>query len=88
MHNISLPDIPKILPSELLERRPDIAQNERLVAKANAQVGILQSSYFPIFNLNASTGLEGFGSRNLISLPILLWSVGPQLTNIFVFDGG
>jgi len=71
------PSIPLGLPSELLERRPDIAEAERRVAAANAQVGIATSAYYPVLNLAASAGFESGTITTLVSGPSLFWSAGP-----------
>jgi NodT family efflux transporter outer membrane factor (OMF) lipoprotein len=71
------PSIPLGLPSELLERRPDIAEAERRVAAANAQVGIATSAYYPVINLAASAGFESGTITTLVSGPSLFWSAGP-----------
>lgn len=85
--SFSLQDIPVRIPSELLERRPDIVQAERLVAQANAQIGIAQTAYFPNLTLAATGALEGTGFGHLLALPTFLWSLGPQLSAT-LFDGG
>lgn len=82
-----VPALPPGLPSALLERRPDIANAERLVASANAQIGVAKSAYFPNFTLAASGGYQSNGVANWISLPNRLWSVGPALAET-LFDGG
>jgi len=82
-----VPVLPLGLPSALLERRPDIANAERLVASANAQIGVAKSAYFPNFTLAATGGYESSGLANWISLPNRLWSVGPALAET-LFDGG
>lgn len=81
------PDVPLLLPSELLERRPDIAQAERLVAQANAQIGIAISAYFPNLNLSTSGGYSANEFSSLFTLPSLFWSLGANLSEI-IFDGG
>ena len=70
------PPIPIALPSELLERRPDIAISERQVAAANAQVGLAKLAYYPVVNLFASGGLESGSITTLFQGPSALWSVG------------
>ena len=81
------PRIPGGLPSELLERRPDIAGAERRVAAANAQVGIAASAYYPVLNLAASSGFESGSITTLISGPSLFWSAGPAAAAT-LFDVG
>jgi NodT family efflux transporter outer membrane factor (OMF) lipoprotein len=81
------PRIPLGLPSELLERRPDIAAAERHVAAANAQVGIAASAYYPVLNLAASAGFESGSITTLISGPSLFWSAGPAAAAT-LFDVG
>jgi NodT family efflux transporter outer membrane factor (OMF) lipoprotein len=83
----SPPVIPTGLPSELLERRPDIAAAERRVAAANAQIGIAQTAFYPTVTLSAAIGLESSNIANWFSWPSMLWSVGSSLAQI-VFDGG
>jgi NodT family efflux transporter outer membrane factor (OMF) lipoprotein len=81
------PDIPAGIPSQLLERRPDIAAAERRVAEANEQIGIAKAAYFPTATLNASVGFEGSSFGNVLNASSLLWSVGASLTQT-IFDGG
>jgi len=81
------PAIPVGVPSELLERRPDIAAAERRVAEANEQIGIAKAAYFPTMTLNASAGFEGSSINNLLQGQSLLWSVGSSLTQI-LYDAG
>jgi NodT family efflux transporter outer membrane factor (OMF) lipoprotein len=81
------PDTPFQVPSALLERRPDIAQAERLMAQTNAQIGVAISAYFPIFTLTAAGGYESYSFAKWFSSPPLFWSLGPQLAATF-FDGG
>jgi len=86
-HLASIPDIPVGLPSELLERRPDIAAAERRAAAANAQIGVAQAAFFPSLTLSASTGYQSSSFANLISLPNRFWSLGPAIAAT-LFDGG
>jgi NodT family efflux transporter outer membrane factor (OMF) lipoprotein len=81
------PHIPISVPSELLERRPDIASSERLVAAANAQIGVAKSAYYPLVNLAASGGFESADITNLLSGPSGLWSLGFSAAET-IFDAG
>jgi NodT family efflux transporter outer membrane factor (OMF) lipoprotein len=81
------PPIPVGVPSELLERRPDIAATERRVASANAQVGLAKSAYYPLVNIVASGGLESGTITALLQGPSALWSVGAAAAAT-IFDGG
>ena len=81
------PDIPAGLPSELLERRPDIAAAERRVAEANEQIGIAKAAYFPTVTLNALLGFESSSIRNLGGWQSFLWAVGSSVAQT-IFDGG
>jgi NodT family efflux transporter outer membrane factor (OMF) lipoprotein len=85
--NASPPAIPIGVPSQLLERRPDIAQEERLVAQANAQIGIARAAYFPTVTLSAAAGLESTSFTHWISWPSRFFSVGPAATET-LFDAG
>jgi NodT family efflux transporter outer membrane factor (OMF) lipoprotein len=79
--------IPFGVPSQLLERRPDIAATERRVAEANAQIGIARAAYFPTTILAGSAGSQNSSLGNLVSGPALIWSVGASLAQT-LFDGG
>ena len=81
------PDIPAGLPSELLERRPDIAAAERRVAEANEQIGIAKAAYFPTVTLNALLGFESSSIRNFGGWQSFLWAVGSSVAQT-IFDGG
>jgi NodT family efflux transporter outer membrane factor (OMF) lipoprotein len=83
----SPPQIPLGLPSELLERRPDIAAAERRVASANAQIGIAMAAYYPQISLSAGGGLESMAIGTLFQGPSALWSVGGSAFET-VLDGG
>ncbi|MGA2213456.1 MAG: efflux transporter outer membrane subunit [Bryobacteraceae bacterium] len=83
----SPPPIPVGIPSELLERRPDIAAAERAVAQANAQIGIAQTAFFPTVTLSASAGLESLSPATWFTWPSRIWSVGPSLAQN-LFDAG
>ena len=81
------PLIPAGIPSELLERRPDIAAAERRVASANEQIGLAKTAYYPLLNLFASGGFESGSITTLLQGPSALWSVGPSVLYT-IFDGG
>ncbi|MDQ2993871.1 MAG: efflux transporter outer membrane subunit [Pseudomonadota bacterium] len=85
--NSTPPSIPLIVPSTLLERRPDIANAERLMAAANAEIGVAIAAYYPVLNLTASGFTRGPGLGPLFSLPTLGWALGAQLVET-IFDGG
>jgi NodT family efflux transporter outer membrane factor (OMF) lipoprotein len=81
------PAIPVGIPAELLERRPDIASAERLVAAANAQIGVAKAAFFPRLALNLTGGFQSPDIATLLSWPNRFWSLGPTLAQT-VFDGG
>ena len=74
--NLTPPAIPTALPSDLLERRPDIAAAERRLAAACAQVGVAKGGYFPVFSLAASGGYQGAHAAHLFTAPNEVWSLG------------
>jgi NodT family efflux transporter outer membrane factor (OMF) lipoprotein len=83
----SPPPIPAGLPSELLERRPDIAAAERRMASANAQIGVAKAAYYPTISLGATGGFESGVITTLISGPSILWSAGGSAV-MPLFDAG
>jgi NodT family efflux transporter outer membrane factor (OMF) lipoprotein len=85
--DVEPPRIAAGLPSELLERRPDVSAAERRVAAANAQIGVARAAYFPVFDLSARAGFESTRTSNWIDAPSRLWSVGPSAL-LTVFDAG
>lgn len=84
---VTPPSIPVGVPSELLERRPDVAAAERRVAAANAQIGVALAAYFPIVTLGASGGFESSSVSQWFTWPSRFWSVGPSISEL-VLDGG
>ena len=86
-YQLQFPAVPPLLPSGLLERRPDVAAAERRVAAANAQIGVATAAFFPTVTLNASGGYSAPSGPSLFSLPFRVWSVGPSLAEK-LFDAG
>src|SRR6202167_774717 len=80
------PPIPVGVPSQLLERRPDIAAAERTMAEANAAIGIAYAAYYPTLTLNAEGGFESSSFTKWLSWPSRFWSVGPSVSET-IFDG-
>jgi len=85
--NLEPPTIPVGLPSQLLERRPDIAATERRAAEANEQIGIARAAFFPTVTLGGSAGLEGNSILNWLNWPSRFWAVGPSFAQT-LFDAG
>ena len=82
-----VPTVPAGVPSTLLERRPDVAQAERQVASANAQIGVAISAFFPTLEITGSDDYRGNTISRLIRTANNIWSVGPTLA-LSVFDAG
>ena len=85
--NYQPPNTPVGLPSELLQRRPDIAAAERRVAEANQQIGIARAAYFPAVTLGGTAGFAGSQGSNWFDWPSSFWAVGPVLAET-LFDAG
>ena len=85
--NLLPPVIPSGLPSELLERRPDVASAERLMAAANANIGVAVSAFYPTISLGGAAGWQSTNIAALVNAPSALWSVGASLFQP-LFEGG
>ncbi len=83
----SPPHIPVSIPSELLERRPDIAAAERRMAAANAQIGVAEAAYYPSLSLNGAGGFDAAQFSKWLVWPSRFWSIGSTVTET-LFDGG
>jgi NodT family efflux transporter outer membrane factor (OMF) lipoprotein len=83
----TIPAIPGMLPSQLLERRPDIASYERSMAAANEQIGIAQAAYYPTLSLSAAAGFLGTSAINWFSWPSSFFAVGPMFSQT-LYDHG
>src|SRR5216117_1734318 len=84
---VGAPVIPPDLPSELLERRPDISASERRMAAANANIGVAKAAFFPTVRLNGLAGFESIDAGTLFNWSSRLWAVGPAIT-LPLFEGG
>jgi NodT family efflux transporter outer membrane factor (OMF) lipoprotein len=80
--------IPVGIPSDLLERRPDIASAERKMAAANAQIGVAKAAYYPSISLSGSLGYASAELASLFTSPSFFWAIGPMALAATLFDGG
>src|SRR5204863_5375068 len=85
--NPAPPEIPAGLPSDLLERRPDVAESERQLAAANARIGMAKAAFFPSIHLTGSGGYVSGDIDNLFNWDSRVWSIGPSLS-LPIFAGG
>jgi NodT family efflux transporter outer membrane factor (OMF) lipoprotein len=76
----SVPPVGPGLPSTLLQRRPDVARAERVMAAANAQIGVARAAWFPVFNLTGEAGYQSIIGSQWFKAPSRIWSVGPTAT--------
>jgi NodT family efflux transporter outer membrane factor (OMF) lipoprotein len=83
----AIPEIPALIPSAVLENRPDIRAAERRVAAANARIGVATSAWFPTLTLSARRGAQHSALSHLLDLPHRFWSLGPSLS-LALFDAG
>jgi multidrug efflux system outer membrane protein len=82
-----VPEIPLGVPSDVLQRRPDVASAERAMAAANAQIGVAKAAFFPTLTLTPSIGWQSTNFADLLSAPSLMWTLGAAVSQV-VFDGG
>ncbi|WP_253190138.1 efflux transporter outer membrane subunit [Paraburkholderia phenazinium] len=85
--NTQVPAIPLGVPSDVLQRRPDVASAERAMAAANAQIGVAKAAFFPSLTLTPSIGWQSTNFADLLSAPSLMWTLGAAFSQV-VFDGG
>ena len=83
----AMPAMPVALPSQVLQRRPDVASAERAMAVANAHIGVAKAAYYPSIMLQAGGGWDSNKWSNLLSAPSLMWSIGASATE-HLFDAG
>lgn len=85
---VAMPAMPASTPSQLLQRRPDIAAAERRMYEANAQIGVARAAQFPTVTLGGAGGWQATGGHDLISAPNTTWALGPLAASLPIFDAG
>ena len=87
LNTISLPDVPAALPSDILNKRPDIASAEQNLIAANAQIGVARAAYFPSIKLTGMLGVQSMELSNFVSNPAKIWEIAPSVS-IPIFSAG
>ncbi len=85
--NIDNPEIPALLPSEILQKRPDIALSQQQLVAANAKIGVAKAAYFPSFKLTGLLGVQSSELSDLLSNPAKIWQIGPSIS-LPIFSAG
>lgn len=87
LNTIALPDVPAALPSDILNKRPDIASAEQNLIAANAQIGVARAAYFPSIKLTGMLGIQSMELSNFVSNPAKIWEIAPSVS-IPIFSAG